>query len=203
MKNFKLSCSAVALAVLITFTGCQKEDVDPDLKEAVVGTDGQELQITEVQGLGNPVITEATESTVFGVATDTRLPSERLIYILKRLNLDERQRTAVKTFVEEHEACVAEHHSKVQQIHEEVLQKANAIRKERISTYRAGKITKQELDQRLHTLHERLKEEIQKHQDRQIPLQIMHTCRAELFSKIESVLGTEQLAKWMQWKRLH
>ncbi|WP_242917438.1 hypothetical protein [Pontibacter liquoris] len=197
----KLTCSAVAFAALIAFSGCQKEDVNPEREEAVLAVDEQGGAITDVNGLENPIITGASESTAFGVnTTDTRPESYRLTYILKRLNLNEGQRTAVRRFVEAYEVCVAEHRSKVQQYHEELLKRANAIREEHISAYRAGAITKQELDQRLANLHKKLEEEIKKHPGRQMHVRIMHRCRMELFSKVESVLGPEQLKRWEQWK---
>ena len=192
----------MACAALITLSGCQKDEVGPEMEEAVLAFDDQKFQITDVNEMENPVITDASESTAFSAThTDTRPETHKLTYILKRLNLNERQKAAVQKFVAQHEECVAEHRSRVQQYHEELLKKANAIREEHISAYKAGSISKQELERRLSVLRERLKEEIKKHHDRQVHLQNMRRCRANLFAKIESILGPEQLAKWTHWKK--
>ena len=199
MRNLKLTFAAMACAAFFSLTGCQKDQVDP-LEEAVV-IDESQFQITEVNGYANPTVTNASESTSFNAhCTDKRDETKTLVYILRRLNLSERQVHAIKGFVAQHEACVKHHRAKVMQHHEEMLKRANAHREELIAAYKAGKISKPELEAKLKALHEKLKEEMQKHQDKQLHIRIMHHCRSELFSKIESVLNKEQLAKWMRWK---
>jgi uncharacterized lipoprotein YehR (DUF1307 family) len=200
MKNFRLTFAALACAAFITLTGCQKDDVTPT-EEMTLSEADKSLQITEVEDMTNPQITTATETIAFSTSsTETRQNSSRLLYILRQLNLSNRQVAAVKGFIVQHEECVLQHRLKIQQYHEELLKRANAIREEYIQEYKAGTITKQELEARLLTLRTRLREEIQKHQDKQVQLEMMRRCRAALFTKIESILGAEQLAKWTQWK---
>lgn len=202
MRNLRLSVTAVVCAALVMLTGCQDENVNPDLDEAVISIDEGKFQITDLNGLENPTITGATEIVAFSTgSTGSQRESHKLAYILRKLNLNERQRKAVRKYVEEHEACVAEHHRSIRQLHEELLKRANAAREDYIKAYRAGKISKQDLDLKLKELHEKLKQEIKEHKQRQLHLQVMRRCRAELFAKIESVLNREQLAKWTEWKR--
>lgn len=204
MKHIRLTFSAVAFAVLITFTGCQKDDVSPDMEEAELAIDEQSFQVTDVHALENPVVAEATEGAAFKAGTaDTRPASHRLVYVLRRLDLNKKQRLAVRKFVEQHERCIAVHRINIQRFHEELVQQGNAVREEHINAFRAGEISKAELKQKLKVLHERLNEEIKNHQERQLHLRAMYRCRAELFSKIEAVLGPAQLEKWLQWKKAY
>jgi hypothetical protein len=201
MKNFRLTFAALACAAFITLTGCQQDDVAPDA-EMTLSEDDKSLQITEVEEIANPQISTASETSAFSTSSpDTRDQSRRLLYILRQLNLSERQVAAVKVFIAQHEECVVQHRSKIQQYHEELLIRANAVREEYIKEYREGKITKQELDAKLVTLRTKLREEMEKHHDKQLQVDMMHRCRAALFAKIESILGPEQLAKWTHWKR--
>ena len=201
MRNLKLTFAALACAAFITLTGCQKDEVDPMAEESIQLNEA-DFQITNVDGYENPTITGASENTAFDAQChDKKDETKTLIYILRRLNLNERQQHAIKNFVAQHEACVKHHRSKIQQHHEEMLKRANAVREELVAAYKAGKISKPELEAKLKALHENLRAEMQKHHEKQLHIRIMHHCRAELFAKIESVLRPEQLAKWMHWKK--
>ncbi|MDX5419585.1 MAG: hypothetical protein LPK09_10245 [Hymenobacteraceae bacterium] len=200
MRNLKLTFAALACAVFFTLTGCQKDDVDPIAEESIQLSE-TDFQITDVNGYENPAITGATENTTFNAQShDQKDETKTLIYILRRLNLNERQQHAIKSFVVQHEECVRHHRSKIQQHHEEMLKRANAVREELVAAYKAGKISKPELEAKLKTLQEKLREEMQKHHDKQLHIRIMRQCRSQLFARIESVLGPEQLAKWKRWK---
>lgn len=126
-----------------------------------------------------------------------------LPFILKQLNLNERQKTAIKGFVAQHCDCVSEHHQKVHAIHHEMVKKANARRNELMAAYKAGRISKTDLHQKLEELRGRVKAEMQNHADKHKQMRIMRGCREELNSRIESVLNAEQLQKWNRWKASH
>lgn len=200
MKKFKLTFAALACAAFMSLTGCQQDEVAP-AAEMTLSEDDKSLQITDVEEIANPQISTASETSAFSTSNpDTRDHSRRLLYILRQLNLSERQVAAVKVFIAQHEECIVQHRAKIQQYHDELLNRANAVREEYMKQYRAGKITKQELDAKLLSLRAKLREEMEKHHDKQVQVEMMHRCRAALFAKIESILGPEQLAKWNHWK---
>ncbi len=203
MKSFKLTWGALAISACLIFSGCQKDDaVTPDTDVLDAAFSSADFQLEDLNALEKVSITGATETTAFGMghtdaSTETRHP---LAHILERMNLDERQKLAVRGFVQEHNSCIKEHHAKIQELHKQLLSKANAIREEYIRAYNAGRISKAELEQKLHTLRERMQEELNKDEVKQMHMRILRKCRQDLFSKIASVLNSEQLRMWNHWK---
>ncbi|WP_125185370.1 hypothetical protein [Botryobacter ruber] len=200
MKHIKLSFGMLAVSALLTFSACQKEDaVMPDT--ATMELAASEFQLEDLESLENPVITAATETQDFRIReTDRKTDAAHSLgSILKHLNLDEAQRTAIKGFMEQQTACVAEHKAKIQERHRELMQRANATREELVKAYKAGRITKAELEERLASLHERLKTQLHSDEAKQVRVRMLHKCRAELLANIRSVLTREQLQKWHRW----
>ncbi|GAB3195864.1 Spy/CpxP family protein refolding chaperone [Pontibacter aydingkolensis] len=202
MRNQKLTFGVLAMSVLLTFSACQKDNaIKPVVEEAALEFESEVYQLPDIDDLENPVVTGDTETTLFSTQTsnNTVSPERRLSYILKQLRLDENQRRAVRAYVEQHAVCIEEHRSKVQEMHQQLLRKANAAREDYIMAYKAGRITKPELDEKLKALQGKLREEIQKLEQKQFHIRIMRKCRAELFTNIASVLNPEQKHKFRRW----
>lgn len=200
MKKLRLNWGLFAFAALLTLASCQKEEtIDPALDAEF--TDA-ELQLEDLDALENTDVTHGSETAAFGMSHTAAAHDERhsLSFILPKLNLSERQKLAIRGFLKNHEACIAEHHGKIQQLHQELLKRANAIREDYIKAYRAGKISQRELEQKLAALREKVREEISKHEQRQLHLRVLRKCRMELITKIESVLDREQRQLWNRWK---
>jgi hypothetical protein len=203
MKNLKLTCGSLAFAVLLTFTSCQQEDAVPTMEAETIEYTAAEYQLSDLGELENPEVTKATEISEFRIQSTENSTSSTpsLPFILKKLDLDENQRKAIREFAEQQAACVSEHREKVRELHQDLLKKANAIREDHVRAYRAGRISKEELDKRLGTLRERLQEQLNKYEPKQMHMRIMYKCRSELMKNIESVLNRDQLYKWNRWKQ--
>ena len=195
----------LAVSAMLMFSACQKEDaVMPDT--ATMEVAASEFQLEDLTNLEKPDVTTATETDDFRIRETDKRETDRktdaahsLGSILKHLNLDESQRTAIKGFMEQQSACVAEHKTKIQERHQALMQKANARREELVKAYRAGRITKAELQEKLTSLHERLKAQLHSDEAKQARVRMMHKCRAELMANIKSVLTREQQHKFNRW----
>ena len=188
------------MAALLTLTACQKEEtIDPT--QEVEFADA-EFQLEDLDALENATVTHGSETAAFGMSHTDAAHNDRhsLSFILPKLNLNDRQKMAIRGFVKEHSSCMAVHHSRIQALHQELLKRANAIREEYVKAYKAGKISQRELEQKLAALREKVREEISKHEQRQLHLRALRKCRMELMTKIESVLDREQRQLWNRWK---
>jgi hypothetical protein len=199
MKTMRHTFGGLALAVSLLFTGCQKEDAQApaDLEFA-----SAEFQLPDLADLETPEVTMGTETAEFK-CTPREASKEKMELLkraLKNLNLDENQRTAVKGFVQQHHACIAEHMTKIKELHTTLLARANAAREDYVKAYKAGRITKAQLEEKLTQLRASLREEMTKHDVKQTHMRILRRCRQELLQKIESVLNPTQLQKWNNWK---
>ncbi|AKQ45915.1 hypothetical protein TH63_10095 [Rufibacter radiotolerans] len=195
MKNLRLTWGMLAFSVFLTFTACQKNDVDPATE--LTGTEFQMANLTELEA---PEVTSQSETDEFRCKPGDSTRVHALVNILKQLNLDENQRKAVKNFARQHQQCVAEHIIKIHQLHKELLHKANVAREEQLKAFKEGKITKAQLEERLMAIRANLREELMKHEVKQLHMRIVRRCRMELLTKIESILNQQQLQKWNTWK---
>lgn len=200
MKKLQFSWGLLSIALFLAFSACQEsESVDPALTDNFTAS---EFQLEDIDALENVEVTPATESAGFGIDNAAAARSHRhsLAFILPKLQLNERQRVAISGFAKEHEACIAEHRNKIQELHQHLLDKANVARQEYIKAYRAGRISKAVLDRSLAALRDRVKEEMARHDQKQMHLRVLRKCRADLMRQIESVLDREQRQLWNRWK---
>jgi hypothetical protein len=204
----KLNCVTLVLAASFCFLACQKEELTvSDRPTSESNFTGPEYQLLNLEALANPSITEASETGEFRIlpaeqeTADRATPdAESLPYILGRLQLSERQRKAVSGFISQNRGCVADHHQKVRELHQELMKRANARRDEYLRAYQAGRISRSELGEKLNNLNARVREELQNQQSRQRLLRSIYACRKELEDNITSILDREQLQKWNRWK---
>jgi uncharacterized lipoprotein YajG len=207
MKNRILTRAAMVFAASFFFFSCQKEDLSLSDRPSGDNRIGAEFHIVDLEDLENPNITEASETKEFKIhhadqeVADHQKPAHRsLVFILRQLDLNERQKQAIRGFVSQNQACVAEHRQKVREVHQELMEKANGKRAEYMQAYQSGRISRADLAHKLQSLNARIKEELKNQESKERLIRIMHRCRAELFSNIESVLNREQLQKWNRWK---
>ncbi|QHL86815.1 hypothetical protein GU926_04925 [Nibribacter ruber] len=199
MKKMRHTWSLLAMSLALVFTACQKEEAPaPDSIEFA----SAEYQLPDLQDLETPEISIGSETAPF---TCTPLENQRekleaLKKALQSLHLDQNQRTAIKGFVQQHHACIAQHLAALQNLHQNLLQRANAQREAYVKAYKAGEITKAQLEEKLTTLRATLKEQMAKHEVKERQMRLLRKCRQELLQKIESVLSQEQLQKWNTWK---
>lgn len=200
MRNIRLICGILAFSVFSTFTSCQKDDAFAPDKDATEFAKA-EYQLTDLKVLEKPEVTIASEAQTFGVHDDKKCQdTHSLDFILRNLSLNETQRKAVKEFVKGHASCVSEHQSKVKERHQELVKHANAGREEYVKAYKAGKITKAQLEEKLTAMREKLKGQLQNDEHKQMRLRILQKCRTDLMAKIASVLNREQLQKFNRWR---
>lgn len=188
------------MSAILTFTSCQKDDtIDPALDSFA----SEEFQLEDLDALENTDVTSGSESSVFGTSSTEAMHSERhsLSFILPKLNLNQRQRAAIRGFAKDHASCVAEHRHRIHELHRKLLAKANAVREKYITDYRAGNISREELEKRLTSLRERLRNEINKDDRKLRHMRAMRKCRLDLMKNIESVLNREQRQLWDRWKQ--
>jgi hypothetical protein len=200
MKKLRLSWGLFALSAILTFTSCQKEDaVDPTLDSFAA----EEFQLEDLSALESTEVTRGSESAAFGISNTEAMHSERhsLSNILPKLDLNQRQRAAISGFAKDHAACVAEHRQRIHELHRNLLAKANAVREDYIAAYHAGRISREELEQRLTSLRERVRNEINNHDRKQMHMRALRKCRLDLMTNIESVLNREQRQLWDRWKQ--
>jgi hemoglobin-like flavoprotein len=195
MKNLRLTWGMLAFSVFLTFTACQKEDLEPTTELT-----GTEFQLADLPDLEAPSVTGQTETDEFRCKPGDSTRVHALVTILKQLNLDENQRKAIKGFARQHQQCVAEHLIRINLLHKELLQKANQAREEQLKAFKEGKITRAQLEERLTAIRTAVQEELAKHEVKQLHMRAVRKCRLELVSKIESVLNQQQLQKWNTWK---
>lgn len=189
----------MALAALLLFTACQKEEMQAPEETQFAAA---EFELPDLSDLESPEVTMGADN---GALTCTpretsREKMELLRKALKNLNLDENQRNAVKRFAQQHHTCMAEHLSQIQHLHQEMLRRANTARENHLAAYRAGQITKAQLEEKLTALRAAVKEELAKHEAKQMHLRILRRCRLELLQNIESILHPAQRQKWNTWK---
>ena len=197
MKNLRLPFSMLAALAFLTFSSCQKDDsLEPALE---IDFNDSEFQLEDLDALENTVIVGGAISDTLNVSVDRKSDKPLLSDILSKLNLSDRQKLAIRGFMQEHAGCAAVHRLAVHKIHHELIRHANAVRAEYLASYKAGTITREELDQKLVSLKAKLREEIMASEARKMHLHALRRCRMELFTKIESVLSPEQLPLWNRW----
>lgn len=189
-----------AFALLLILTSCQGEEgVEPGIEASEFTA--AVYQLDDLNGMANPEITEASEIQVFDVKENTtEQETQTLRFILKQLNLDVAQRTAIRGFAEEHATCIADHRARLKERHEDLMKRANAIREEHVKAYRAGNITKAQLEERLTALRTRLQEHLQSDEQKLMRMRMMMQCRVRLFTNIASVLTKEQRHTFNRWR---
>jgi hypothetical protein len=200
MRKLRLSWGLLALSAILTFTSCQKGDaIDPALDSFA----SEEFQLEDLDALENTDVTNGSESAAFGISSTEAMRSERhsLSSILPKLDLNQRQRAAISGFAKDHAACVKELRDNVQELHRNLLAKANAVREKYIADYRAGNISRAELEKRLTTLRERVRSELNKDDRKLMHMRALRKCRLDLMTNIESVLNREQRQLWDRWKQ--
>lgn len=126
-----------------------------------------------------------------------------LPFILKELNLTERQQAAVKGFMKEYCDCISTHLKRAKGINKFHLDRANITYEELLKAYKSGKITKVEFHEKLKALNNRTKEDIRKDNDKRTEMEIMKKCEASLFRNISSVLDNTQQDKFHRWVKNH
>ncbi|GGK81930.1 hypothetical protein GCM10011405_32110 [Rufibacter glacialis] len=161
-----------------------------------------DYQLVDLTELEAPEVSLGSEATAFTCTPreTSKEKMETLKRALQHLGLDENQKTAVKGFVQQHNACIAPSIDRIHSLHHDLLRKANAAREEYIIAYKAGKITKPQLEENLAKLRASLKAELEKHEVKQRQMRLVRKCRQELLQKIEAVLNQNQLLKWNNWK---
>jgi hypothetical protein len=201
MKKLRLTCSMLALTALVTFSACQKEDAAPEVM--VQSFESSAFRLVDLKNLDAPAITNASTTAQFSVQQSDKPQSDKhpLANILQKLNLNDRQKSAVSKFMQHHNASVEGHHKAIKQIHEMILRKANAIRDEYVKAYHAGKISKEDLEAKLNKLKEKVREELKNNEQKNRHMQAIRNSRMKLFAQIESILGPEQLKMWSEWKK--
>jgi hypothetical protein len=203
MKNLRLSWGALALSACVLLFGCQKDDaITPETQTLDTAFSSSDFKLDDLNALDKVNITKASETVVFGMTntdahTDAKHP---LAEVLKKLQLNEKQMVAIKGFMHNHDVCVREHRAKIHEFHKQILAKANAAREEYVRAYKAGKISKAELEHRLNALRLKVQETLNSDEMKQMHMRIMRKCRYELFTNIESVLNSQQLRMWNHWK---
>lgn len=188
------------MSAILAFTSCHKDDtIDPSLDHFTA----EEFQLEDLDALETTDVTTGSETSAFGISNEEAVHSKRhsLSSILPKLNLDQRQRAAIRGFAKGHAACVEEHRGKVKELHQNLLLKANAVREEYVAAYRAGRISREELEQRIGRLRERVKNEINNHDSKRTHMRALRKCRYDLMTNIESVLNPEQRQLWNRWKQ--
>lgn len=188
-----------AFAAMFALTSCHCDElIEPNIQ--VTEFDTAVYKLDDLSGLANPELNEASETQAFAMREHTaEQETQTLRYILKQLNLDAAQRTAIRGFAEEQATCIADHRARLKERHEDLLKRANAVREEHIKDYRAGNITKAQLDERLTALRTRLQEHLQSDEQKMMRLRMMMQCRVRLFTNIASVLTQEQRYKFNRW----
>ncbi|GAA4300790.1 hypothetical protein [Nibribacter koreensis] len=199
MMKMRRTWGMLLMAASLLFTACQQDEVQAPEDTQFAAA---EFELPDLSDLETPEVTMGTDN---GVLTCTpretsREKMELLRRALKNLNLNENQLIAVKRFAQQHHACVAEHLTQIQNLHQELLRRANATRENHLAAYRAGQITKAQLEEKLAALRAAVKEEMAKHETKQIHMRMLRRCRLELLQKIESILNPAQLQKWNTWK---
>jgi hypothetical protein len=126
-------------------------------------------------------------------------PKRDLGGVLQKLDLNKEQKAAIAKFMHEHCMCIAEHLKKVNEANREIMAKFNRKRDELIKAHKEGRITKEELDRRLGALKEQMKQELAKHDNKEIHMHIMKTCEEQLLKNIGSVLNSRQAEMWKKW----
>jgi hypothetical protein len=200
MKNMRHLYGIFAFAAMLALTSCHCDElIEPNMK--VTEFDTVVYELDDLNRLANPELSEASETQVFAVKEHTaEQETQTLRYILKQLNLDATQRTAIRGFAEEQATCLTDHRARIKERHDDLIKRANAVREEHIKEYRAGNITKAQLEERLTALRTRLQEHLQSDEQKLMRLRMMTQCRVQLFKNIASVLTQEQRYKFNRWR---
>ncbi len=120
-------------------------------------------------------------------------------FILMQLGLDEDQRLAIREAVMMHRREIHVILERLREVNADLIDEANAKRREIIAAYEAGDITREEAQQQLSELSARTREAIRSNPDNEPFLQALCDSRIALFEEIRSILNDEQRDQWDTW----
>jgi hypothetical protein len=218
MKISKLTLGLLTLFAGLILSSCKKSDtLPPSPSQTIAAPSADEFQSPAFQAdnldqLENPAITDGIQADFQVTAQSDNDPisapytqngKDNLPTILKQLNLDSSQKGAIKGYFADYRDCIKEHVRKVIEIHQEILKKYNGLRRQAFEAYKAGKITKEQYEKRLHELHDKLTYELKSHPLKLEELKIARRCREQLTKEIASVLNKDQLARFRHWLETH
>lgn len=208
------------LAFLLAFVSCQKDQVAPSNQHNNTIPNAEEYssaqyQLEDLTAIENPDLTDATINAPMGIrnapprcSCDSlakgKLPPAKLgpgslPYVLKSLHLDSVQRDSVRHFLLEHRKCICVSMHQLRKIHHDIINSANAKRKELLGLYKSGKITRQRLLQRLQLVNLRAHQAIRNHAGRKIAIKNILQCRKQFYRNVASILNQRQLQLWKKW----
>ncbi len=118
--------------------------------------------------------------------------------IFRKLALNEDQKAKTKEFMKAYHDAIKPLVKKFYEANKELIQETSKNRKAIVEDLKAGKITKEEAAAKLKELNEATRDKIKSNPESQKIRDEMCAERSKLFKNIESILTTDQLAKWKE-----
>jgi ribosome-binding ATPase YchF (GTP1/OBG family) len=200
MRKLLHACGLLAFVSLLSFTACQEKDsVDPAVDLSFTS---DEFLLADLETLAAPHLKDGCDEKAFSVHATATAKAERqsLSYILPLLNLSARQAAGIREFARDHHRAASVHRGSISMLHEQILMRANDQRKEYVKAYNENKLTREQLEEKLVVLRERVLTELTSNEQKQTHMRALRALRADLMQKIEGVLDRAQLQKWSNWK---
>jgi len=118
--------------------------------------------------------------------------------ILRKLDLNDRQKEAVQGFMKEYHEGMKILVNQFHELNKPIFEQARLDRKAIMDDLKAGKITRMEAALKLKELNEKVKKEIAANPANENIKKEMCELGNSLFTKIKSILNSEQSEKWEQ-----
>lgn len=212
--DFKLQLLIFVLISLVVFNACKKdEDPEPTPNvsaSSIEAINDQETKLPNLDLLISPEISLATldnDMTILsdGILTDEDLETDES-YIAKRgryyrlfayLELTEEQKIKFKRVIAQYNRCRKTQLMQLRRINHEIISRGNLERAELIRKYKAGLLTKRELNAAMNTLNARIKNAIMNNPHRLRIIESLKGCYRVYMDNVRLILTREQLQKWI------
>ena len=227
MKSIQSKSVMVVVAIFAMIAiSCQKNDqISPSgqivQKESAVLED---FPLPDMDVLQMPVLQESTIDQELSVINEG-IPSEEtlnlsfdeksaaftsagvtgqdLAKLLNTLQLTREQKVKLHNSIIQYRDCRRELYVKVKRITTEIIEKGNAERKELISKYLKGDISKEQLQKALVALNIRIKKAIAENTDRKIIILQIEKCWKTYVENLRLILTKQQMELLMKWHKLN
>lgn len=206
---FTLVMTLVVLSLMLVVNSCKKDvPVDPT-------DNGPMLMNSQIIPEDVMPAFDADQVTVYGnienditcypnlVVTDPRSavtdrmgPGFKVIDIIKRMKLNDRQLSAIRGFMTDYHACVKDVMARTEAQRQAAMARARAAREDVIALYKSGEIDRATAARRIAEINKGLREAL----DKLINRDALCECLKALYRQIRSTLTTdEQKSMWDKW----
>lgn len=190
----------MAFVSFLSLSACEEKDgADPAVD---LSYSSSEFLLDDLDALAKPHLRDGCDKKAFNIHTVATAKTERqsLSYILPTLGLQANQGATIRDYALNHQRATANPRGSISIIHQEILMRANTERDAFMKSYQERRITKEQLEQKLLVLYERVEAELSEHEQKKTHMQVLRQHRTDLMQNIETVLNPTQLQQWNNWR---